>query len=103
MITLNTNTRNAALVLGVMSAICLLSVGLAVSWLVTIAVVSVALVRLGYRLAVAQIQDRRAVLDAEWQALDRAWQVRDIVFDAHRAMRKEAQLHHPTSPPARDE
>lgn len=98
---LTMKTRDVALVLGVVSAVCLLSVGLAVSWLVASAAVGVALVRLGYWLAVAQSQARRAVLDAEWQALDRAWQVREIVSDARRAMREEAQLHRLPSPPAR--
>lgn len=104
MITSNTKkTRDVALVLSITSAVCLLSVGLGMGWLVIIAVVIVALVRFGYWLAVAQSQHRRAVLDAEWQELERSWRVRDIVSDACQAMREEAQLHRPTSPSARDE
>ena len=103
MITANTKTRDAALVLSIASAVCLLSVGLGMGWLVATAAVIVALVRFGYWLAVAQSQHRRAVLDAEWQALDRAWQMRDIVSGARRAMREEAQLYRPTSSPARGE
>lgn len=103
MITSNMKTRDVALVLSIASVVCLVSVGLGMGWLVIIAVVIVALVRCGYWLAVAQGQHRRAVLDAEWQALDRAWQVHEIVSDARHAMHEEAQLYRPTSPPARDE
>jgi hypothetical protein len=98
--------RDSALVLGVVGLACLLGIGLAVNWTAALVIVVVgALVWLGYWVAVeklshdrARVVRERTALDAEWEALDRTRRVREVFFDARRAMHEEAQRYWPKNP-----
>jgi hypothetical protein len=100
------NMRDSALVLSLVGLACLLGVGLSVSWTAAVVIVVVgALLWLGYWVAVeklshdrARIIRERTALDAEWEALDRTRRVREVFFDARRAMAEEAQRYWPNHP-----
>jgi hypothetical protein len=102
----NTNMRDSALILGMVGVACLLGVGLSVNWITAVViVVAGALLWLGYWVAVEKLSHDRArvireriALDAEWEALDRTRRVREVFYDARRAMTEEAQRYWPTDP-----
>jgi hypothetical protein len=107
----NTNMRDSALVLCLVGLACLLGVGLSVNWTTAVVLVVVAaLLWLGYWVAVeklshdrARIIRERTALDAEWEALDRTRRVREVFFDARRAMTEEARRYWPNNPEQGDQ
>ena len=102
----HTNMRDSAMILGLVGVACLLGVGLSMNWMTAVVIVTVGvLVWLGYWLAVEKLSHDRArlirertALDAEWDALDRTRRVREVFFDARRAMHEEAQRYWPNDP-----
>jgi hypothetical protein len=102
----NSNMRDSLWILVAVSAASLLGVGLSVGWITAVIIVVVgALLWLGYWLAVeklshdwAKLTRERTALDAEWEALDRTRRVREVFFDARRAMAEEAQRYWPNNP-----
>lgn len=107
----NTNMRDSALILAAVGVACLLGVGLSVNWTTAVViVVAGVLLWLGYWVAVeklshdrARVVRERTALDAEWKALDRTRRVREVFFDARRAMQEEAQRYWPTNPEQGDQ
>lgn len=102
----NEDMQDAALILVAVGVACLLGIGIAVDWLTAVVLVVVGtLVWLGYWLAIARlsadrqrVKQQRAALDVEWDALDRTRRVREVFFDARRAMHEEAQRYRPNTP-----
>jgi hypothetical protein len=102
----NSNMRDSALTLTAVGIACLVGVGISVNWTTAVVIVVVgALLWLGYWLAGEKLSHDRArvirertALDAEWEALDRTRRVREVFFDARRAMHEEAQRYRPTDP-----